>query len=202
MIQNLITRVIDRLRPNNAASIDRASDMLRSGQTIKIANPKSDRYTFNRWLSNEDKTYNNFSPTTEEEKKTLSPRGYFTKAAINENKQRLEEEGRKADRMYQASIPSTAIKSFTYDPKTESLYVKFQGSKKTYFYPRVPVDLIEKWMKAPSKGSFFFENIHDQYTLNPGHRPEENKNKDRKVTDQYYRKLEKYYKNVRRTGRM
>lgn len=201
MIQNLIAKVMDRLRPNSERKIDQLSDDLRNGQTIKFANPKSDRYTFNRWLSNSDNTYESFHPKTEEEKKTLSPRGYFSSSAINENKERLKQEGRNVDRLYQASIPSTAIKSFTYDPKTESLYVKFQGNKKTYFYPRVPVELIEQWMKAPSKGQFFLENIHDQYTMNPEHHRENNQKRDRRLGN-FYSKANTYYRNVRTTGRM
>lgn len=69
------------------------------------------------------------------------------------------------------SVDSTAISNVKYNPKTEGLKVKFQGEGKEYFYPAVPLELIQEWMKAPSKGEFFMEKIHDQYTMNPGHRP-------------------------------
>lgn len=75
----------------------------------------------------------------------------------------------------QVSVDSTAIADFDYDPKTENLEVRFQGNPKSYYYPHVPLELIQAWLKAPSKGEFFSRNIHDQYTLNPGHRSSNNK---------------------------
>lgn len=197
MIQNLINKVVGGLRPNNERKQEELTEDLQQGKTIKFNAPKSNRYTYNRWLSNEDKTYNNFTPKTEKEKETLSPEGYFQGKEVKQK----DTEHKDSERLYQASIPSTAIKSFTYDPKTESLYVRFTKGNKTYFYPRVPKELIQKWMKAPSKGEFFFANIHDQYTLNPGHTREGNQKKEDTIHN-YYKKMQKYYKNVRNTGRM
>ena len=105
------------------------------------------------------------------------------------------------ERMYETDIPSTALKYVKYDPKTQELYVKFQGSNKKYWYPRVPKEKIEELMKAPSKGEYFIKNIHDVYTVNPGHRPENNSSKN-KVVGNYYGKMKKWYRNVRKTGRM
>ena len=65
----------------------------------------------------------------------------------------------------QISVPSTAIKNIQYDPDTEGLTVQFTSSGKKYFYPAVPLELVQALMKAPSKGEFFMKNIHDQYSM-------------------------------------
>lgn len=89
----------------------------------------------------------------------------------------------------QASIPSTAIANIRYNPKTEGLNVKFQGGKTSYFYPAVPLELVQRWLKAPSKGEFFMKNIHDQYSIF-------GKNHGKKSEAQHkgVRKYEKSYK--------
>lgn len=130
--------------------------------------PKSDRYTYEH---QEDTDYNkDWKPETKQEKETLSPEGYHRVGEREQVKKDLQ--GNVDDKTFndtyhekQISVDSTAIDSFDYDPKTEGLTVKFQGNSKKYFYPAVPLELVEAWMKAPSKGEFFMSNIHDQYSM-------------------------------------
>jgi glutaredoxin 2 len=102
-------------------------------------------------------------------------------------------------------IPSTAIKKFKYDPKTEELYVTFQGSNKKYWYPRVPKEKIEEMMNAPSKGEYFMQNIHDQYSVNyqlhKTHSPQSNMASNRAIKG-YYKKMQKAYNKGRKAGTM
>lgn len=216
----------DFLQHSNLGKINADTNKINSGKSIVMTNPLSARYTFTRQLAGEDNK--KFHPKTADEKETLSPRGFFRGKEIDQEGRNLVnnrlakvEERRKAEgkapltadqkdlvkeqaeneRMYETDIPSTALKYVKYDPKTQELYVKFQGSNKKYWYPRVPKEKVEELMKAPSKGEYFIKNIHDVYTVNPGHRPENNSSKN-KVVGNYYGKMKKWYRNVRKTGRM
>lgn len=204
-ILNSIKSIFDNAKKN--ASV-RAWEKLGEGEKISFS-PKSDRYTFGRQYDTQyDKKW---KPATAEEKKTLSPEGYFrigerqnekdnvfrgifeaakekAKASDEKRVADIKAQGGKARRTNkrtleknakaeaykifneeyhekQVSMPSTAIKNIKYTPKTEGLKVKFQGGKKEYFYPAVPMELVQRWLKAPSKGEFFMKNIHDQYSI-------------------------------------
>jgi lysyl-tRNA synthetase class 2 len=55
-------------------------------------------------------------------------------------------------------VPSTAIKSFRYDPDRKELYVTFtSGGSYTYF--NVPQDVYDGWQTAFSKGTYFRDHI-------------------------------------------
>ena len=215
----------------------KAYDNLEAGKTLSFS-PESDRYTFG---NQEDTQYNKkWTPQTAEEKKTLSPAGYFrigerqdekenvfrdifdaAKAkAIAEDKKRVDDiraQGGKARRLNaktleknakaeaqqildeeyhekQIAIPSTAIKKIKYNPKDEGLKVRFQGGSKEYFYPSVPTELIQRWLKAPSKGEFFMKNIHDQYSIfGTNHRAKTKA--EQKGVRRYMKKYERTNKN-------
>ena len=50
-------------------------------------------------------------------------------------------------------MPSTAIDDHDYDPVKEELYIAFvQG--RSYVYERVPADVYDDFLAAPSKGTF------------------------------------------------
>lgn len=185
---------------------------LDENKSIKFK-PKSFRYTYeDRANSNLNSKWKPKDGDSNPDDK-LSPNGYFrpqTAKAINgkydrsvENPDRLEDFNKtnknffkEADEANQTdnerrniSVDSTAIKQFDYNPKDEGLTVQFQGSNKKYFYPRVPVELIKKWIEASSKGEFFLSNIHDQYSMNPSHKHSNNvKNKN------FYKWFRKNYK--------
>lgn len=225
--QKNLNTVENRLSPINEKKINNLSDRMDEGKTITISQPKSQRFTFNRSLATSGPVRDNFKPKSEMEKASLSPNGFFMGDQLKDKREELKEEkiaqGKAkyknlglrwtanrakeavADaenaRVYETEVPSTAIRKVKYDPKTESLYVSFTDSNKKYFYPRVPKSLIEKWMNAGSKGQFFLNNIHDQYTLNPGHKHSANVAKNDKINN-YYKKMQKYYKNIRKTGKM
>ena len=75
-----------------------------------------------------------------------------------------DEKGDKGEKIDE-SVSSSALRNVKYDPDTEALNVQFNGSSKHYFYPAVPLELVQALMKAPSKGEFFMKNIHDQYSM-------------------------------------
>ncbi|GAC1328476.1 MAG: hypothetical protein NVSMB26_03840 [Beijerinckiaceae bacterium] len=59
-------------------------------------------------------------------------------------------------------MPSTAIRSFTYDADRRELYVTFtSGTNYTYF--DVPPEIYEDWLAAFSKGSYFAARVRDRY---------------------------------------
>lgn len=178
-------------------AIKRAYKRLDEGKEITIS-PKSDRYTYD---FQEDTNYDkNWKPETAEEKKTLSPAGYFRRDELESVKKErgINKDNEDLYNKKQISIPSTAIASINYDPDTEGLTVKFQGNSKSYFYPAVPLELVQALLKAPSKGEFFMANIHDQYTMNPGHRPvgqsDTYGNMGKKAVNKFFKKYKKAYK--------
>ena len=91
----------------------------------------------------------------------------------------------------QISVPSTAIKNIQYDPDTEGLTAQFASSGKKYFYPAVPLELVQALMKAPSKGEFFMANIHDQYSIYG----KDHSKKDKKQQKGIKSYMKSYYKN-------
>jgi hypothetical protein len=59
-------------------------------------------------------------------------------------------------------MPSTAIRHFSYDSRTERLSVTFITGRK-YVYDRVPPAVYDEFRAAPSKGGFFNAEIRDRY---------------------------------------
>jgi hypothetical protein len=51
-------------------------------------------------------------------------------------------------------IKSTAVKGFTWNPRTRSLFLTFTNGNKEYEYPDVPEDVVEDFENASSKGRF------------------------------------------------
>lgn len=51
-------------------------------------------------------------------------------------------------------VKSTAVKGFTWNPKTHSLFLTFTKGKKEYEYPDVPESIVEDFENASSKGRF------------------------------------------------
>lgn len=200
----------------------KAEERLEEGKKITFK-PKSLRYTYedrantnfnSKWKPSDGKA----NPEDE-----LSPEGYFrpqTAKKINGKAKYLNEKrnGVNPDRLddfnqtnrrffsrmdkgnqttnerRNISVDSTAIKKFTYDPKTQGLTVQFQGNSKQYFYPGVPEELIRQWIEASSKGEFFLSNIHDQYSMNPSHKHSTNVKNTK-----FYKWFRKNYKGPRKT---
>lgn len=230
----ILSDIFDKVRtkfnntsPQNVEQQSEIKNALNDDKTIKISNPKSERYTYlpgtaGKWL---DK----FKPETREEKDTLSPIGFFRQSEINDERQKRIAESIKSaaemlgkkkltkgqeklvkaeaerEPMFTQDIPSTAIKKIKYDPKTQELYVTFQGSNKKYWYPRVPKEKVEELMEAPSKGEYFLKNIHDQYSVNyqlhGNHRPENNTMSNKAIRN-YYKKMRKSYEKGMKAGTM
>ena len=231
---NVLSGIFDKLKtkfngtsPQNVLQQDEIKTALNNDKTITINSPKSERYTYlpgtaGKWLEK-------FKPETREEKDTLSPVGFFRQGEIDEQRQKkiadhinkaAADLGRKKltkgqealvtkqaqqEAMITQDIPSTAIKKIKYDPKTQELYVTFQGSNKKYWYPRVPKEKVEELMEAPSKGEYFLKNIHDQYSVNyqlhGNHNPQNNKIANKNIRN-YYKKMRKSYEKGMKAGTM
>ena len=231
---NVMGNIFDKLKtkfsntsPQNIEQQSKIDEALNAGKKITIKAPKSERYTYLPNLAG--KAYEKFKPETREEKDTLSPIGFFRQGEIDEERNKKIAEkireaaaqlGRKkltkgqeklvtaqaqSEQMYTQDVPSTAIKKIKYDPKTESLYVTFQGGHKAYWYPNVTKEEVEELMAAPSKGEYFMEHIHDQhsvnYQLHGNHNPENNKIANKNIRN-YYKKMQKSYKAGKRAGTM
>lgn len=213
--------------PQNIDQQAKIDEALNAGKKITIKAPKSERYTYLPNLTG--KAYEKFKPETREEKDTLSPIGFFRQGEIDEERNKKIAEkireaaaqlGRKkltkgqeklvtaqaqSEQMYTQDVPSTAIKKMKYDPKTKELWVTFQGSSKKYWYPRVPEEKVREMMAAPSKGEYFMNNIHDQYSVNyqlhKNHNPQNNRNANN-IAKNYYKKMEKAYSKGMKKGSM
>lgn len=229
-VSNIFAKLKDRFNNTSSTNIeeqDKIKQSLDAGKTINIKAPKSERYTYFAGLAG--KKLEKFRPETQEEKDTLSPIGFFRVGERqSEAQKKIQERIKSAASMLQQKeltpdqeklvtaqaqqeqpftqdIPSTAIKKLKYDPKTEELYVTFQGSNKKYWYPRVPKEKIEAMMNAPSKGEYFMQNIHDQYSVNyqlhKSHKPENNTMANKAIKN-YYKKMQKAYNKGMKAGTM
>lgn len=229
-LANIFSSLKDRFTNTSSSNIeenDKLKQSLDAGKTINIKTPKSERYTYYAGLAG--KKLEKFKPETPEEKDTLSPIGFFRVGERqNEAQKKIQERIKAAASMmrqkeltpdqealvtaqaqqeqpFTQDIPSTAIKKFKYDPKTQELYVTFQGSNKKYWYPRVPKEKIEELMEAPSKGEYFLKNIHDQYSVNyqlhGNHKPENNRMANKTIRN-YYKKMQKAYNKGMKAGTM
>jgi hypothetical protein len=231
---NVMGNIFDKLKtkfsntsPQNIDQQSKIDEALNAGKKITIKAPKSERYTY---LPNvTGKALEKFKPETREEKDTLSPIGFFRQGEIDEERNKKIAEkireaaaqlGRKkltkgqealvtkqaqSEQMYTQDVPSTAIKKMKYDPKTKELWVTLQGSSKKYWYPRVPEEKVREMMAAPSKGEYFMNNIHDQYSVNyqlhGTHSPESNRASNKAIKN-YYKKMQKSYNKGMKAGTM
>ena len=59
-------------------------------------------------------------------------------------------------------MPSTVIRSFSYDPSTRELRIVFQSGR-PYLYQDVPKQIYESMQRAFSKGEFFNAHIRDRF---------------------------------------
>ena len=229
-VANIFSKLKERFNNTSSTNIeeqDKIKQSLDAGKTINIKAPKSERYTYYAGLAG--KKLEKFKPETQEEKDTLSPIGFFRVGERQSEAQKKIQERIKAaasmmnqkeltpdqeklvtaqaqkEQPFTQDIPSTAIKKLKYDPKTEELYVTFQGSNKKYWYPRVPKEKIEEMMNAPSKGEYFMQNIHDQYSVNyqlhGNHDPQNNINSNKAIKN-FYKKMRKDYKKGKKAGTM
>lgn len=60
-------------------------------------------------------------------------------------------------------VKSSNLASVGFDPATNILAVKFNGSDQVHHYHEVHPDVVAAMDEAPSVGSFFAKNIRDKY---------------------------------------
>lgn len=229
-LSNIFGKLKDKFNNTSSTNVeenDKLKQSLNAGKTISIKAPKSERYTYYAGLAG--KKLEKFRPETQEEKDTLSPIGFFRvgerdseaqkkiqerikSAASMMNQKELTPDQEKLvtaqaqrEQPFTQDIPSTAIKKLKYDPKTQELYVTFQGSNKKYWYPNVPKEKVEELMEAPSKGEYFLKNIHDQYSVNyqlhGTHKHQGYLGNNRQIK-KYYKKMREPYAEGKRKGTM
>jgi hypothetical protein len=229
-ISNIFGKLKDKFNNTSSSNVeenDKLKQSLNAGKTISIKAPKSERYTYYAGLAG--KKLEKFRPETQEEKDTLSPIGFFrTGERQSEAQKKIQERIKAAASMmnqkeltpdqeklvtaqaqreqpFTQDIPSTAIKKLKYDPKTEELFVTFNGSNKKYWYPNVPKEKVEELMEAPSKGEYFLKNIHDQYSVNyqlhKTHKHQGYLGSNRQIK-KYYKKMRDPYVSGKKKGSM
>lgn len=66
--------------------------------------------------------------------------------------------------MQRQTVESSVIRSVGYDPATETLEIEFHHGG-IYVYANVPPSVFEALLAAPSKGSFFHDNIKDRFVF-------------------------------------
>ena len=59
-------------------------------------------------------------------------------------------------------MPSTTIRSLSYDPAKRELRVTFATGRR-YVYAEVPANVFEAFDNVPSRGAFFNDEIRDCY---------------------------------------
>lgn len=59
-------------------------------------------------------------------------------------------------------MPSTAIRRFSYDPETRTLFVTFVSGQ-DYAYEGVPPEIARAFREAASKGRFFQAEVRDRF---------------------------------------
>jgi hypothetical protein len=64
--------------------------------------------------------------------------------------------------MFREPVVSTSIASIGFDADNETLEVEFVNAS-VYRYRDVDEDVYERFLAAPSKGTFFNEHIRDAY---------------------------------------
>ena len=230
VMANIFSKLKDKFNNTSSSNIeeqDKLKQSLNAGKTINIKAPKSERYTYYAGLAG--KKLENFKPETKEEQDTLSPIGFFRVGERNSEAQKKIQERIKSaasmmgqkeltpdqeklvtaqaqrEQPITQDIPSTALKKLKYDPKTQELYVTFQGSNKKYWYPNVPKEKVEELMEAPSKGEYFLKNIHDQYSVNyqlhHTHQHQGYLGSNRQIK-KYYKKMRDPYAKGKKAGTM
>jgi len=60
-------------------------------------------------------------------------------------------------------VRSSAISAVRYDASSMRLYIRFTGGGLTYTFCRVPQEVYEGLMNAPSKGTYYDRVIRDRY---------------------------------------
>lgn len=60
-------------------------------------------------------------------------------------------------------VQSSAISRIEYHNHSGTLQIWFHESGGPYDYPGVPRSLYDRFLSAPSKGSFFNDHIRDRY---------------------------------------
>jgi KTSC domain len=61
-------------------------------------------------------------------------------------------------------VYSSSLAALGYDADSQGLHIRFRNGQ-TYKYLSVPQSTFEALMRAPSKGTFFSDNIKERFTF-------------------------------------
>lgn len=70
------------------------------------------------------------------------------------------------DSEVEVDVNSTAIKGYTWNPDTQSLFITYVGGNTEYEFPNVPESVVKELDNAPSKGRFVQFVIKPNYSIN------------------------------------
>lgn len=116
-------------------------DRLESNKSITLNNPQSSRYQ----ISKDDL-----------KERGLTKQGsYYTSDDIADMK---------VDVTKEVPVSSTAIRKLKYNPKTEKLSVQYTSGNKEYDFPKVPKEVVEEFLDAPSKGKYMAHVVRPNYS--------------------------------------
>ena len=129
--------------------LTKSENKLEKGKMIKVDKPFSKRYMFDDDLG-QKATAENKLPNA----KTSGWTGLYTGKQMDKAGEDIG-----AKDVNAADIESTAISNFKYNPKTGNLYIRFKGGNKTYLFPKVPLDAVKSFLRAPSKGTYYNKSL-------------------------------------------
>ena len=143
-IKNIFEKVNDYFR-NRTASQSKASEMLNKGKAFTLKDMQSKRYSY-------DGDLGEYDPKNKKYKLNYGYSGLYTGKQIAE--------GTAGGDFEEHNVSSTAIDHVTYNPETENLGVSFKSNpSKVYDFPGVPEALVDRFINAPSKGTFYHNQI-------------------------------------------
>jgi GH18 family chitinase len=64
------------------------------------------------------------------------------------------------------AVDSTAIKAYTWNPETKSLFITYTSGDTEYEFPNVPEEYVRDLDNAPSKGHYVATVIKPQFSIN------------------------------------
>lgn len=70
------------------------------------------------------------------------------------------------DSEIETEVESSAIKGYTWNPETHSLFITYTNGDKEYEFPNVPESIVKELDNAPSKGRFVQFVIKPNYSIN------------------------------------
>lgn len=124
------------------------SKALKGNKKLHISNPSSKRW----WIQGDD-----YQPYTTDQ---IEKSGEYPEIEVDTFT------GSASGPIDDANVDSTAVKEIKYDPKTKELLITYTSGDVEYSFPDVPKEVVEEFMRAPSKGKYLANVIQPRYSIN------------------------------------